>query len=80
MLDEPVTVMDVLPPAANWKLPVSTTVPVSSVMLYVYGVDMALPLFVITKVAEPVLMPVQTPVALRDGGAGGVLVGVLVGV
>lgn len=40
---------------------------------------MALPLFVITKVAEPVLIPLQTPVADNEGGAGGVLVGVLVG-
>ena len=41
---------------------------------------MALPLFVITKVAEPIFPPLQIPVADNEGGAGGVLVGVLVGV
>lgn len=32
-----------------------------------------------TKVAEPIAVPVHTPLAVRDGGMG-VLVGVLVGV
>lgn len=46
---------------------------------------MSVPLFVMTKVAEPVLIPLHAPVADRDGAApaaagGGGLVGVLVGV
>lgn len=36
-------------------------------------------MFVITNVAEPIAVPVHTPLAVRDGGMG-VLVGVLVGV
>lgn len=71
--------MTVLPPAASWKVPVSTTIPLLSVTLYVKGAAMSLPLLVITNVAVLVLTPLHTPVALKDGGAGGVLVGVLVG-
>jgi hypothetical protein len=41
---------------------------------------MALPLLVMTNVAVPVLIPLHTPVADKDGGAGGVFVGALVGV
>lgn len=76
--------MVVLPPACNWKVPVFTTVPLLSVMLYVYGVDMSPPLFVMTNSAVPVLTPVHAPVADKSGPVGtfpgGVLVGVLVGV
>ncbi len=41
---------------------------------------MSLPLLVITKVAVPVLILLHTPVADKAGGAGGVCVGVPVGV
>lgn len=62
--------MVVLAPAVSWNVLVSTMLPLASLTLYVYAAGISAPLFVIMNVATPVL-EVQTPVAVKTGGAGG---------
>ena len=80
-MELPLTVTVVLCPAARLIVPESTIVPLASVTVYGYVEGILPPVLDKTKVAVPVLTPLQEPTMAMAGGLTvAVLVGVKVGV